>query len=185
MIAFIAAVFFGAWNLAYASDQIPLEAKHKSVISKITYKIPKGWVVTDGETDWLAPSDDKYFWQPAFNPDADTYYAVSVIPPFLTLDDRKKRRIRSLSEIVDSTMHSLRVAAGAKFLSPANAYQLEGRDAISIVADMNDGARFYQIFVEISDGEIATVAAQGPDSEADKFTSLVNSIAATIESGRN
>ena len=175
----LAVAFVLAAGLAYtaaaaeADASIPLATKHTSVFNKISYRIPKGWVVVDGMSDWLAPSPDKQFWEAGFDPEADAYYVVSAIFPYLTLQD-----------IAPATLHSLTVAAEAKTVGPAQFFSLIGNEAAELLTTMNGSHSRYQIFVRIADDEVATVAGHGPHDQLDAIRALVKAIAATIEPSR-
>ena len=162
---------------------VALEGRHRSVFSRIRYRIPKGWVVVDGETDWLAPSNSKQFWNSSFESAEDSYFAVSSLPPYLSFEDRREKRNRTLEEFASATAHSLVVAADMEVSQPLQRFRLNGNDAISILAHQHETHSHYQVFVQIAENEIATVAANGPNSDLEANEALVNAIAATVRSG--
>ncbi|MGI9228582.1 MAG: hypothetical protein ACR2P9_01850 [Gammaproteobacteria bacterium] len=167
---------------ANSVTDLKLETKHTSVYNKISYRIPRGWVVIDGESDWIAASTDKQFWEPGFDPDADTCYSVSKIFPYLTMEDFAEKRVRSLHDLATATLHSLEVAADAKATRDAKPFSLNGNEAISILASIGDSHVHYQIFIRLSDTEVATVSGNGPGDQLDNIRTLVNKIATTVQS---
>ena len=134
-------------------------------------------------SDWLAPVDDKFFWNPGFDETVDPYYTVSAIFPYLTLDDMQAKRVRSLQDIADATLHSLSVSTGATATGMPEPLELGGMPAISIFVEMDGTHSHYQVFVQIADAEVATVAGNGPHNKIGEIRSVVNGVAATIKSG--
>lgn len=163
---------------------VELEGRHRSVFSRISYRIPRGWVVVDGETDWLASSNSKQFWSPGFDAARDSYFAVSSLPAYLSLEDRREQRNRSIEEFASATTHALRLAAGAKIVGSPERFTSNGNEAIATLAELGGTHLHYQVFVQIAENEIATVAGNGPKAQLDANRALVNAIAATIKSGR-
>ena len=184
-----AALFFlvaGCAAAASSTDagfEVSLESRHTSVFNKIRYRIPKGWVVVDGESDWVAPSDDKQFWAPGFDRESDAYYVVSAVFPYLTMQDMTEKRGRSLDEVVTATVHSLTVAADATTIEAPRYFSVGGNDAASFTANMAGTHVHHQVFVRLVDGTVATVAGNGPRDQLNSIRALVTAIAATVEPG--
>jgi hypothetical protein len=162
---------------------LSLESRHTSVFNKIRYQIPKGWLVVDGESDWLAPNEDKQFWAPGFDVDNDAYYVVSVVFPYLTMEDMSQKRARSFGDIVSATLHSLEVAAGANLLEPLEFSTVNGNDSASLSMSVSESHVHYQVFVHLVDDTMATVAGNGPRDQLKSIRALVTAIAATVEPG--
>lgn len=158
-----------------------LTTKHTSVFNKISYRIPSGWVVIDGESDWIAPSQDKFHGQPTFDPGADSEYVVSVIFPHLTMEDMSGKTVRAFEDLVNSTSHSLKIAAGAQEQSSPVFGSVNGHDAASLDVVLGTGRAFHQTFLKLSDTQIASVAGIGPQTESTEIKALVNAIANTVE----
>lgn len=165
---------------ATATDVV-LETKHTSVFNKISYRIPKGWVVVDGESDWLAPNDDKQFWGVRFDRDTDPYYVVSVVFPYLTMQDMSQKHVRPLQEIAEATLHSLTIAANAKIDTQPEYFQIGDNKAVSFSTVMNGTHSHFQVFIGLADGKIATVAGNGPSNQLPTIRELVSAIAATVQ----
>lgn len=163
---------------------LSLGTHHTSVFNKVRYEIPRGWVVVDGESDWLAPNDDKQFWAPGFDVDSDAYYVVSVVFPHLTMEDMGQKRIRSFSDIVSATLHSLEVASGASLLEPLEFSTLNSNESASLTLSIRESHVHYQIFVRLADDNVATVAGNGPRDKLNSIRALVTAIAATVEPAR-
>jgi len=166
-------------SLIPSPTEVSFDTRHTSVFSKISYRIPKGWVVIDGESDWIASSMDKQFWEPGFNPEVDSYFAVSGLPHYLSLDDKQSNRVRTLAEIALETLHSLEIAKGATVTEPPVALELGGKDAIAFVVAFDDQL-LYQVFVSYEEGKVATVAGHGPNSQLASIKPIVAGIASTI-----
>lgn len=163
------------------AEPIELVTRHTSIFNRIDYKIPRGWVVIDGESDWVAPSSEKQFWEPTFDPKADPYYVVSVIFPYLTMEDFKDKRVRSLEELTNATLHSLEVAASAKRLREPKYYEIEGQEASSILTTLDGGRSFFQVFIQIAPNNVASIAGGGPSSQIEDIKTLVTAISKTVE----
>lgn len=160
---------------------LQLATRHTSVFNRISYRIPDGWVVIDGESDWIAPSADKQFWAPGFDSELDAYYVVSVIFPHLTMDDMSARRVRTLDELVAATSHALSVASSAEFSAPAERLRINNNNALAIASDMNGSHVHHQIFIQLNPETIATVAGQGPKNQSARIKALVGAIAETVK----
>lgn len=162
-------------------ESLQLETRHTSVFNRINYRIPDGWVVIDGESDWIASSADKQFWAPGFDPELDAYYVVSVIFPHLTMDDMSARRVRTLEELVTATSHALSVASSAEFSAPAERLRINNNDALAIASDLNGSHVHHQIFIQLNRETIATVAGHGPKNQSARIKALVGAIAETVK----
>ena len=160
---------------------VELQARHTSVFSKIRYSIPRGWVVVDGESDWLAPSTDKQFWKPDFDASSDAYFVVSAIPPYLTLADRQKKHVSSLEQLAEHTIHSLKVTDDATLDGDLQYISLNNKNAVSFTVALGETHALTQSLVQITADKVATVAGSGPRDQMDSIRDLVLSIAATIE----
>lgn len=158
-----------------------LTTRHTSVFNKISYLVPAGWVVIDGESDWIAPSEAKFLGQPTFDPKVDADYAVSVIFPYLTMEDMENRRARSFEDIVDATFHSLSAAAGATGQSKPDYIKINGYAAAAINVSLGNGRSFHQRLIRLSETEIASVAGSGPQSQSASIASLVNAMSLTVQ----
>lgn len=167
-------------DMSFAGDINELKVKHRSVYNKIDYLIPKGWVVIDGETDWIAPNKNKYFWEPEFNPDEDAYYGVAKVYPFLSMADHETRTLRSVDEVAAATLHALEVAAKAKRLNQPVKMTLDGKPAVSLSTSMLKDKVHYQIFIQMTKRDIAIVSGIGPKHKWPEIKKLVDEISGTI-----
>ena len=168
-------------EISAPADVPALTTRHTSVFNKISYRVPAGWVVIDGETDWLAPRYGLFIGEEEFDPAQHAYYGVSVIFPHLSMDDMDSRRVRDFRDMAAATHHALGVASGATGQAGGPDYQTINRyDAAVIDVVLGDGTAFHQIFLSLSDMQIASVAAGGPTSRSADLRETVRAIAQTV-----
>ncbi len=159
-----------------------LKSQHTSVFNKISYRIPQAWSVTDGETDWIAESDDKQFWQKNFDPTVDSYFMVSKLPPFLALTDRELPLRRTLLEMVAATVQSMAATAAVLDYGPIKISLDAGREALLLGFELEGGRRLEQLFFADESGDMISVAGNVPEHHADKVRSQLVAIGLSVNS---
>ena len=157
-----------------------LTTRHTSVYNRIDYLIPDGWVVIDGETDWIAPRMDLQEGHAGYDPELHPTFSAAVILPYLSVRDVQQKRQASLEGLARATLAALFDGQGAIALADPSATQLGGKPAWIIRARMRDGRILHQAFVSLPNDQVGFAAAVGPANLADRSGALVESIAATI-----
>lgn len=161
-----------------ASDTLTIK-QEKNRFLKATVGYPSNYTAEfEGLTLFIIAPGGEFPWDITETKPVE-YYAISLISPFFTIEDKQNQNDRSIEEIATSTAHALSITHNMSLVNEANNFDCGKAACMSI--SLHNSAKFhYQTFLKFGPNSVYTVSAVGFPENAVKIQKIVDLMSLNI-----